>query len=168
MKRSLNFLLLGCLSLSGLWLLPGRANAVEWTKVTENSVGDKFFVDASAIQRKDSTVFYWEYREFVESNNAFLEVELPQPLYGVVSRWSVDCSSKVQRLRRVNAYAQDRSLIQKFSYGDPGLVVQLRPGSSLSAVTDFVCDYKPDPAAKSPAVKPPGSKSTGVKGSAPR
>jgi hypothetical protein len=95
-------------------------------------------------------------------------MELPQPLHGVVSRWSVDCSNKVQHLRRVNAYAQDRSLIQKFSYGDPGLVVQSRPGSSVASVIDFVCAYKPDAAAKSPTAKPSGSKSTGVKGSAAR
>jgi hypothetical protein len=128
--------------LTGVVLLPTAATAVEWTKVTENSVGDKFLVDTSAIQRKDNTVFYWEYREFGVPNNAFLEVELPKPLHGAVSRWSVDCDTKVQRLRRINAYAKDRSLIQKFTYGDPGLTVQSRPGSSVASVIDFVCAYK--------------------------
>jgi hypothetical protein len=147
MKFCLNLLLPGLLSLPGLLgliALPSVANAAEWTKVTENSVGDKFFVDTSAIQRRDDTVFYWEYREFVEPNHAFIDVELPQPLYGAVSRWSVDCSSKVQRLRRINAYAKDRSLIQKFSYADPGLVVQSRSGSSVHSVIEYVCSYKPD------------------------
>jgi hypothetical protein len=141
MKSCLKLVWSGLVSLV---LFPAAAQAVEWTKVTENSVGDKFFVDTSAIQRRDDTVFYWEYREFVEPNNAFVEVELPQPLYGVVSRWSVDCGSKVQRLRRINTYAKDRSLIQKFSYPDPGLVVQSRSGSSVHSLIDFVCAYKPD------------------------
>jgi hypothetical protein len=132
-----------CLSvLAGVVLFPTAAPAVEWTKVTENSVGDKFLVDTSAIQRKDNTVFYWEYREFATPNNAFLEVELSKPLHGAVSRWSVDCDTKVQRLRRINAYAKDRSLIQKFTYGDPGLTVQSRPGSSVASVIDFVCAYQ--------------------------
>jgi hypothetical protein len=156
MKPGLKFLLAGWLGCSGWLLLPTVAQAVEWTKVTENSVGDKYFVDTSAIQRKDSTVFYWEYREFVEPNNAFVEADLPQPLYGVVSRWSVDCGSKAQRLRRINTYAKDRSLIQKFAYADPGLVVQSRPGSSVYSVIDFVCAYKPDATKPADRVKSGG------------
>jgi hypothetical protein len=124
---------------------PAGAIAAEWTKVTENAVGDRFLIDTSAIQRKDMTVFYWEYREFTEPNNAFIEVELSQPMYGAVSRWSVDCGTKKQYIRRVNTYAKDRSLIQKFSYGDPGLLVQSRSGSSAASVAEFACAYKAKP-----------------------
>jgi hypothetical protein len=131
------------LGLGAVMVLPQMAIAVEWTKVTENSVGDKFFIDASAIQRKGDTAFYWEYREFVEPNNAFVEVELPQPLYGAVSRWSVDCGSKSQRLTRINAYTKNRVLIEKFSYGEKGLAIQSRPNSSTYAVAEFVCNAKP-------------------------
>jgi hypothetical protein len=139
MKVAVVSLMLGLGTVTGL---PQAAIAVEWTKVTENSVGDKFFIDASAIQRKGNTAFYWEYREFVEPNNAFVEVELSQPLYGAVSRWSVDCNSKAQRLTRVNAYTKNRVLIEKFSYGEKGLAVQSRPNSSTYAVADFVCNTK--------------------------
>jgi hypothetical protein len=139
MKVAVASLMLG---LGMVTMLPQAAIAVEWTKVTENSVGDKFFIDASAIQRKGNMVSYWEYREFVEPNNAFVEVELPQPLYGAVSRWSVDCGSKAQRLMRVNAYTKNRALIEKFSYGEKGLAIQSRPNSSTYAVADFACSTK--------------------------
>jgi hypothetical protein len=148
--RHINFPFFGLIIAASTVLgLPSGAIAAEWTKVTENAVGDRFLIDTSAIQRKDMTVFYWEYREFAEPNNAFVEVELAQPMYGAVSRWSVDCGTKngpkKQYIRRVNTYAKDRSLIQKFSYGDPGLLVQSRSGSSAASVAEFACAYKAKP-----------------------
>jgi hypothetical protein len=140
MKSTTHILLLGLISV--IAFNPKPAQAVDWTKVTENAAGDQFFVDTSAIQRKGSTAFYWEYREFSEPNDAFLEIDLPQPLYGAVSRWSVECGSKAQRLNKVNAYTKNRALIQKYSYGDKGLAVQSRPGSSSYKVIEFVCSYK--------------------------
>ncbi|MBE9030547.1 hypothetical protein IQ266_12480 [filamentous cyanobacterium LEGE 11480] len=123
-------------------MLPSSAIAAKWTKVTENTVGDKFLVDVSAIQEQGNTRFYWEYREFAEPNNPFIEVELPATLEGAVVRWSINCSNKVQRLRRVNAYTSKRQLIQKFTYGQTGIAVQSRPGSSTYQVGDFVCKAK--------------------------
>jgi hypothetical protein len=140
MKPAIHILLLSLIS--AIVVAPKPAQAVDWTKVTENPAGDQFFVDTSAIQRKGNTVFYWEYREFREPNDAFLEIDLPQPLYGAVNRWSVECGSKAQRLNKVNAYGKNRALIQKYSYGDKGLAVQSRPGSSSYKVVEFVCDYK--------------------------
>lgn len=118
------------------------ASAVEWTKIAENSVNDKFFVDESSIQRNSSIVWYWEYREFPQANNAFLETKVDQPLHGAVIRWSVDCTNKSQRLRKVNAYTKNRKLIQKFEYGDSGTLSQPRPGSSAYAIVDYVCTPK--------------------------
>jgi hypothetical protein len=116
------------------------ATAAQWTKVTENSAKDKFFVDTSAIQRKGDVVWYWEYREFPEANNAFLEAKVDQPLHGAVVRWSADCGAKSQRLRKVNAYTKNRKLIQKFDYGETGMLTQPRSGSSAYTVMDYVCN----------------------------
>lgn len=115
------------------------ALAVEWTKITENSVSDKFFVDVSSIQRNDSYVWYWEYREFLGPNNALLDTTVAQPVHGAVMRWSVDCTSKTQRLRKVNAYTKNRQLIQKFDYGDSGALSQPKQGSSAFTVVNYVC-----------------------------
>ena len=115
------------------------AHAAEWTKVTENSVKDRFFVDASSIQRDGSIVWYWEYREFPEANNALLEAKVDQPVHGAVMRWSADCAAQSQRLRKLNAYATSRKLIQKFDYGDTGLLQQPKVGSSTHKVLDYVC-----------------------------
>lgn len=113
--------------------------AAEWFKVTENPVKDQFFVDKSSIQRNGDTVRYWEYREFQQPNNVFLEETVNQPVHGIVMNWSVDCASKAQRLRQVTAYNKSRKVIQKFSYGDAGSLSQPRPGSSAGAVLDYVC-----------------------------
>jgi hypothetical protein len=59
----------------------------------------RFFIDTDSIKKKKGqTVSYWEYREFVRTNNAFLENDVAKPLYGVVIRWSADCGAKTQRL----------------------------------------------------------------------
>ena len=119
------------------------AQSAEWTKITENAVKDRFFVDASSIQRKGSIVWYWEYREFPEANNALLEAKVEQPVHGAVMRWSADCTAQSQRLRKVNAYTTSRKLIQKFDYGDTGMLLQPKAGSSTHQVMDFVCRSSP-------------------------
>jgi hypothetical protein len=136
-----------CLCLVGLVsaivALPQVAIAApQWTKVTENAVGDRFLVDGSAIQAQGSNRFYWEYREFAQPNNPFIEVALSQPVEGAVVRWSINCSNKSQRLLRINAYTTDRQLIQKFTYGETGVGVQSRSGSSTAKVGEYVCNAK--------------------------
>ncbi|MBW4540548.1 MAG: hypothetical protein KME43_15580 [Myxacorys chilensis ATA2-1-KO14] len=126
------------------------ALAVEWTKITENSVNDKFFVDVSSIERNDPYVWYWEYREFPGPNNALLDTTVEQPIYGAVMRWSVDCASKTQRLRKVNAYTKNRQLIQKFDYGDSGALSQPKRGSSAFTVVNYVCSPETNAAQTKP------------------
>ncbi|MBE9012544.1 hypothetical protein IQ250_20300 [Pseudanabaenaceae cyanobacterium LEGE 13415] len=115
------------------------AQSAQWTRITENSVRDRFFVDASSIQRNGSIVWYWEYREFPEANNALLDVKVDQPVHGAVIRWSADCSTGAQRLRKVNAYTTNRKLIQKFDYGNDGMLLRPQAGSSTHKVMDYVC-----------------------------
>jgi hypothetical protein len=136
------FCLLGLISaVVALPAVPAIA-APQWTKVTENGVGDRFLIDRNAIQAQGANRFYWEYREFVAPNNAFLEVPLSQPVEGAVVRWSINCSTKAQRLLRVNAYTTDRQLIQKFTYGDTGIATTVRPGSSTAKVGEAACSAK--------------------------
>jgi hypothetical protein len=118
------------------------ALAAEWVSITTNSVGDKFFVDKGSIQRKGDTVWYWEYREFPQPNNAFLEDAIDQPVYGVVINWSVNCSNNVQRLRQVTAYDKAKKVIRKFNYGDTGSLSQPKPGSSAIATLNYACGVK--------------------------
>lgn len=119
------------------------ASAAEWVKIAENSVKDRFFVDKSSIQRRGNFVWYWEYREFPQPNNAFLEEKITQPVHGVVVNWSVDCTSKVQRLRQLTAYDKSRKVIRKFNYGETGSLAQPKSGSSASNVLGYVCAAQP-------------------------
>jgi hypothetical protein len=134
MKSLLNFAIAGL-----VFAYMPAGMAAQWTKVAENAVKDRFFVDKSSIQRNGGIVWYWEYREFPEPNNALLDEKVNQPLHGAVIRWSVDCANKAQRLRKLNAYTKNRQLIQKFDYGDDGVLLQPKLGSSTYTVMDFVC-----------------------------
>jgi hypothetical protein len=134
--KHLSFLLMAFL------LQAPTALAAEWVNVTVNSVGDRFLIDKSSIQRKDDTVWYWEYREFPQPNNAFLEEPVDQPVHGVVLNWSANCTSKTQRLRQITAYTKDQKMIRRFSYGERGSLSQPRSGSSTAKVLAYACGVK--------------------------
>jgi len=131
-------IILGC----SLLLPIAAATAAEWEDVTQNNVGDRFLIDTSSIQRNADTVYFWEYREFPQPNNAFLEEPVDKPLHGVVLNWSANCANKTQRLRQITAYDKDRKVIKRFSYGETGALMQPRSGSSGSTVLNYVCDRK--------------------------
>jgi hypothetical protein len=122
------------------------AQAVEWTQLTENSVGDKFFIDISSIRAKGDQVSFWHYRQFVEPNNTFLDEQVDQPVHGTVIRLSANCKAKTARIYRLNAYDKARKLIQRFDYGATGQPMTIKSGSSASNVLDYACSYKPDKA----------------------
>lgn len=121
------------------------AQAVEWTQITENSVGDKFYIDTSSIRLKGDQVSFWHYRQFVEPNNAFLDETVEPPVHGTVIRLSANCKTKATRIYRLNAYDKARKLIQRFDYGASGQVITVKSGSSADSVLDYACSYKPDP-----------------------
>lgn len=122
----------------GLWCSGVRA-AEKWVEVTVNSVGDRFLVDQNSIDRTENTIRYWEYREFKQANNAFLDFEVEQPVYGVMIYRSVDCASGVERTRRLVIFDQNRQVIQRVNYGDNGSLTQPMAGSSAANVIRYVC-----------------------------
>ena len=162
--------LLGTGSVAIVFATP--VQAAEWVKVTENAAKDSFFIDSSTIKKTGNLVTYWEYREFVEPNNAFLEnkPEKDKPLYGVVIRWTADCGAKTQRLRRVNAFTTNRELLQRFDYGETGTLSQPRPGSSGYEVLETACNPKKlesnKPITKSGGAKPGDTKTGSLSTSA--
>ncbi len=134
--------------------------AVEWTQVTENSVGDKFFIDASSIRMKADQVSFWHYRQFVEPNNPFLDIEVDQPVHGTVIRLSANCKTKTARVYRLNAYNKERKAIKRMDYGDSGQSITVKPGSSVASVLDYACTYKPSTKPAKPEA-PEDSKTNG-------
>jgi hypothetical protein len=120
------------------------AQAVEWTQLTENSVGDKFFIDTSSIRTKGDQVSFWHYRQFIEPNNAFLDEQVEAPVHGTVIRLSANCKTKTARIYRLNAYDKARKLIQRFDYGATGQPMTIKSGSSAFNILDYACSYKPE------------------------
>jgi hypothetical protein len=116
---------------------PAQAN---WFEVTRNAVGDRFMVERNSIELRDGIVWYWEYRDFPQPNNAFIGVEIDQPVYGAMLYRSVDCASGVSRLRRVVVHDRERQVIQRINYGDTGQLAQPQQGSSAATVLQYVCD----------------------------
>jgi hypothetical protein len=140
MNHSIPFLKI--LTIGAVLATAPAAVAAEWVKITENAASDRFFVDQSSIQRQGDFVRYWEYREFPQPNDVFLEESVDQPVYGVVLNWTADCTNSTQRLRQATAYNIDRKVIQRFSYGDRGTLIQTQPGSSTHAVLNYICSPK--------------------------
>ncbi|MBD1912951.1 MULTISPECIES: hypothetical protein [unclassified Leptolyngbya] len=125
------------ISVSSALAQPAQEN---WFEVTRNAVGDRFMVERNSIEFRDGIVWYWEYRDFPQPNNAFIGVEVEQPVYGAMLYRSVDCASGVSRLRRVVVHDRQRQVIQRISYDDAGQLAQPQAGSSAAAVLRFVCD----------------------------
>lgn len=123
----------------GLWSAGSKA-AEEWVEVTVNAVGDRFLVDQNSIMRSENAIRYWEYREFKQANNAFLDFKVEQPVYGVMIYRSVDCASRIGRTRRLVIFDQNRQVIQRINYGDDGSLTQPMAGSSAANVIQYVCD----------------------------
>jgi hypothetical protein len=117
-----------------------QSTEADWVEVTRNAVGDRFMVERNSIELRDGVVWYWEYRNFPHPNNAFVGVELEQPVYSATLYRSVDCASGVSRLRRITARDQEREVIQRINYGDAGPLSQPQPGSSAAAVLQYVCE----------------------------
>jgi hypothetical protein len=131
---------LGLAILSSFLLPHGIALAQEqWTEVVTNAVGDRFLVDQSSVRTQDNSVWYWEYRDFRQPNNAFIDTEIDQPVYGAMMYQSVDCVAGVARLRRLTVFGADRQVINRFDYGDTGSLFQPDSGSSAAAVLRYVC-----------------------------
>jgi hypothetical protein len=126
-------------STAGLGLWSGARAAEAWVEVTVNAVGDRFLVDQNSIARSENTIRYWEYREFKQANNAFLDFEVERPVYGVMIYRSVDCASGVGRTRRLVIFDQNRQVIQRVDYGDTGSLTQPMAGSSAANVIRYVC-----------------------------
>ncbi|MGG6298172.1 surface-adhesin E family protein [Leptolyngbya sp. AN02str] len=117
-----------------------------WVEVTRNAVGDRFMVERDSIDLRDDVVWFWEYRDFPEPNNAFVGVELEQPVHGAMLYRSVDCVSGVSRLRQMVVHNRERQVIQRFNYGNAGQLAQPQSGSSAAAVLSFVCEQsQPEP-----------------------
>lgn len=117
-----------------------------WNEVTVNAVGDRFLVDRNSIETRGDSVWYWEYRDFRQPNNAFVEETIEEPVYGVMLYRSVDCASNVVRLRQLIAHDRQRQQLGRFSYGDTGSLSEPMAGSSAAAVVRYVCSQRPAPA----------------------
>ena len=135
MKRLLALITLSC----SLFYAPAALADPDWHEVTVNGVGDRFLVDRNSIQTNQNNVWYWEYRDFRQPNNAFLEEDIEEPVYGVMIYRSVDCTSRVGRQRRLVIFGRNRQVIQRINYDDAGSLSQPGSGSSADAVFDYVC-----------------------------
>jgi hypothetical protein len=113
-----------------------------WKEVTVNQVGDRFLVDESSIQMRGNSAWYWEYRDFPQPNDAFIEEDVDEPVYGAMLYRSVDCASGSVRLRQLIVHGTERREIGRFDYGDVGELTLPAPGSSAAAVVQYVCNYQ--------------------------
>jgi hypothetical protein len=110
-----------------------------WVEVTTNLVGDRFMVAPSSIQTKGKTTAYWEYRSFPQANSALVSPDFGQPVYSAMIYRIVECSGTM-RVKTMRAFDRDRKLIHDQAYTATPLPIS--PGSSLEAVTKYVCNSR--------------------------
>jgi hypothetical protein len=111
----------------------------QWTEVVTNVVGDRFMVAPSSIQTKGKSTAYWEYRAFVEPNPGLVSADFEPPVYSAMIYRVTECGTTV-RVRTMRAFDRDRKLIHEQTYTATPMAVS--PGSSLEAVTKFVCSSR--------------------------
>ncbi|HEY9625566.1 MAG TPA: surface-adhesin E family protein [Crinalium sp.] len=142
MKR----LLLSLTLLGSLVAYPLSVAAQEgnWVEVTRNSVGDRFLVNPTSIESRGGFVWYWEYRDFPQPNNAIVGLDVGQPVYGVMFYRSTDCDSGATRLRRMVIHDQNRQVLRRVVYNDNGPLTRPAQGSSAEAVVRYACTHRPN------------------------
>lgn len=113
--------------------------AEEWVEVTVNQVGDRFSIDKNSIQRSDGKVWYWEYRAFPQPNNAFVDLQIEEPVHGVLLYQAADCAAGTEQMRRLVVFGKQRNVIQRVNYDDNGRVSKPMAGSSAETVLRFAC-----------------------------
>ena len=64
-------------------LMFSSTSFADWTEVTENSVGDTYFVDFERIRKHDGYVYWWELGDFLKTTESgFLSIKV---------YWQGDC-----------------------------------------------------------------------------
>ena len=108
----------------------------QWTKVSENEIGDTFYIDFSTVKKGGGYVYYWELNDLVK------------PLTGgalsAKTYREVDCG--IPRKRRALSYMLHKESMGKgtaYSTVTPkeSVWIDPSPGSSSEKILDAVCDY---------------------------
>lgn len=114
------------------------ASAVEaWVEVGATA-GNRTLVDQNSIQRTETDLRYWEYRELRQAGG---KAGSSQPVYGMMIYRSVNCESGESRMQRLVLFNQNREVIRRISYEDSG--GRLQPNVSADAAIRHVCAQPP-------------------------
>lgn len=138
MERLLNLIILAAVFIDS----PIALAAENWVEVTANSTGDRILVDQSSIQRTDTEVRYWEYRDRRQSQMPSPEATGRQPVYGMMIYRSVNCAAETSRVQRLVLFNQSQQVIRRVNYEASGGLSQ-PVGRGTEAALRYVCDQKP-------------------------
>jgi len=119
-------------------LLPVALAAENWVEVAVSATGERTLVDQNSIQRTETDLRYWEYRE--QSNNR--GTEATQPVYGMMIYRSVTCDSGESRMQRLVLFNQNREVIRRINYEESGGRLQPKATNADAAIR-YVCDHSP-------------------------
>jgi len=136
--RVLKVMLLGCLLVGSL--LPAASAAEDWIEVAVTADGDRTLVDQNSIERTETDLRYWEYRDMRQSRNR--RTEGSQPVYGIMVYRSVTCDSGESRMQRLVLFNQNREVIRRINYEESGGRLQPKAGNAEAAIR-YVCDHSP-------------------------
>lgn len=132
--KLLNVVFLGMLA----WLPTAVWAAENWVEVSVGPTGDRTLIDQSSIQRTESDLRYWEYRDMRQSNNR--RTEGNQPVYGMMIYRSVTCESGESRMQRLVLFNQNREVIRRVNYEESGGRLQPKASGAEAAIR-YVCEH---------------------------
>ncbi|HBE16676.1 MAG TPA: hypothetical protein DEA78_20765 [Cyanobacteria bacterium UBA11159] len=121
-------------SLTGL-LLPLSGVAEQWVRVKTDNNNNSYYIDVSTIEGKGRFRYFWSnviYGEPYRWDNKLV--------YSTSYYISVDCSTKLYRVRFEQLLDAQGKSIQDLNYGDNGRSGITEPGSPEDASLLFVCE----------------------------
>ena len=120
-------------SLTGL-LFPLSGSATQWVRVKTDNNNNAYYIDVSTIEGKGRFRYFWSnviYGEPYRRDDKLV--------YSTSYYISVDCSTKLYRVRFEQLLDDKGQSIQDFTDGDNGTSGIAKPGSPEDASLKFVC-----------------------------
>ena len=108
----------------------------EWTKFSDSTNGDKFFIDIDSIKEHNGSVFFWKLRDYIKPD---VTGDLSVSMYS-----EGDCGMFRERTLSFIFYARSMGKGNGNQMAPDGNSVDWRypaPGSIYHGVLNFVCDY---------------------------
>jgi len=107
--------------------------AFNWKKVSENDMGDSYYVDIDNIKKRNGLIYYWELDDYLEP--------FKDGTNSAIDKYKVDCVEEKQTLLNGTFYSQSMGRGKIILEDTPNKILYPKPKSVGYVVMKFVCNY---------------------------